>query len=287
MKKRTFLTMLLVLLVLAAWAEGETIVTSFYPVHVLTLMVTDGIDALETKQMAQQQVGCLHDYTLQSRDMALLEEADVFVINGGGMEAFMDRVAAGMPELTVIESTAGIEMEPSVEEGLLNAHVWLDPCLAQKMVENICTGLCERFPQQAGKLKENADAAAERLSALDGKLAALLEPAKGQKIITFHEAFDYFAARYGIEVAGVIANEPGEEPSTRQIAETCDQVRELGISTLFIEPQYPSRAAETIARETGAALYTLDPITSGDGTKDSYFDAQEKNAQVLMEAFSL
>lgn len=71
-------------------------------------------------------------------------------------------------------------------------------------------------------------------------------------------------------MAGVIANEPGEEPSTRDIADTCDLVTELGIRTLFVEPQYPQKAAETIARETGASIYTLDPCVSGDGTKESY-----------------
>ena len=87
-------------------------------------------------------------------------------------------------------------------------------------------------------------------------------------------------------LAGVIANEPGEEPSTRDIADTCDLVTELGIRTLFVEPQYPQKAAETIARETGASIYTLDPCVSGDGTKESYETIMRENAKVLTEALS-
>ena len=108
----------------------------------------------------------------------------------------------------------------------------------------------------------------------------------GADIITFHEAFAYFADAYGLHVAGVIANEPGEEPSTRDIADTCDLVTTLGIRTLFVEPQYPQRAAETIARETGASIYTLDPCVSGDGTKESYETIMRENARVLTEALS-
>ena len=108
----------------------------------------------------------------------------------------------------------------------------------------------------------------------------------GAEIITFHEAFAYFADAYNLHVAGVIANEPGEEPSTRDIADTCDLVTELGIRTLFVEPQYPQKAAETIARETGASIYTLDPCVSGDGTKESYETIMRENAKVLTEALS-
>ena len=111
-------------------------------------------------------------------------------------------------------------------------------------------------------------------------------PFAGADIITFHEAFAYFADAYGLHVAGVIANEPGEEPSTRDIADTCALVTTLGIRTLFVEPQYPQKAAETIARETGASIYTLDPCVSGDGTKESYETIMRENARVLTEALS-
>ena len=123
-----------------------------------------------------------------------------------------------------------------------------------------------------------------RLLALDAELSAMLSPVAGERIITFHEAFPYFANAYGIEIAGVIEHEPGEDPGTREIAETCDLVTKLGIRALFVEPQYPQKAAETIARETGAGIYTLDPVVSGDGTKESYETIMRENARVLLEA---
>ena len=153
-------------------------------------------------------------------------------------------------------------------------------------VQNIAAGLAEADPEHAEAYQKNAESYIARLTALNAELAEQLAPFAGAEIITVHEAFAYFADAYNLHVAGVIANEPGEEPSTRDIADTCDLVTELGIRTLFVEPQYPQKAAETIARETGASIYTLDPCVSGDGTKESYETIMRENAKVLTEALS-
>lgn len=304
MKKKTIWALATALLALlatgcAAQTNGQTtIVTSFYPMYVLTLNVTDGIDGVTVQNMAEQNVGCLHDYQLQTRDMVTLEGADALVINGGGMEQFMDKVLTLRADLPVIDASEGIAMFPSDEthdhdahahdehDELYNAHVWLDPSRAIKQVQNIADGLAEADPVHAAAYQENAAGYIERLTALDDELKTQLAPFAGADIITFHEAFAYFADAYGLHVAGVIANEPGEEPSTRDIADTCDLVTTLGIRTLFVEPQYPQKAAETIARETGASIYTLDPCVSGDGTKESYETIMRENARVLTEALS-
>ena len=304
MKKRTIwalATALLALLVTgcAAQTDGQTtIVTSFYPMYVLTLNVTDGVDGVTVQNMAEQNVGCLHDYQLQTRDMVALEGADALVINGGGMEQFMDKVLTLRADLPIIDASEGIDMFPSDEDHdhdahghddhdeLYNAHVWLDPNRAIQQVRNIADGLAEADPDHAAAYRQNAERYVAELTALDEELKAQLAPFAGAEIITFHEAFAYFADAYHLHVAGVIANEPGEEPSTRDIADTCDLVTELGIKTLFVEPQYPQKAAETIARETGASIYTLDPCVSGDGTKESYETIMRENARVLTEALS-
>ena len=277
----------------------RTIVTTFYPMYVFTRNVAQGAAGVRVVSMAQEDVGCLHDYQLKTQDMVLLEEADVLVINGGGMEPFMDRVAAMRPELPVVVACEGIDLlagdrghdhdhghdHGGGEEGeLLNAHVWLDPALAVLQVENIARGLSQADPQHAAQYEQNAQAYAARLLALDGELRAKLAPIAGEEIVTFHEAFDYFARAYDLRVAGVIEQEPGEEPGTRDLAELCDLVTARGVRALFVEPQYPQRAAETVARETGAAVYTLDTAVSGDGEYDSYERIMRRNAATLLEA---
>ncbi len=276
------LVLVLTLLAGAAGAEMK-ILASFYPVYILTLNLTQGVPGVTVENLVPATTGCLHDYSLQTRDMARIEKADVLVINGGGMEQFMDRVA-GVSGLAVIEAAAGIPMTDSSEEGFLNSHVWMDPALAAREAENIAAGLEAADPENAKAYRDNLEDLKGRLASLDGEIREMLRPFEGREIVIFHEAMTYFAQAYGLKVAGIIATEPGEEPSTRDIARTCDMVKRLGIRELFTEPQYPQTAAQTIARETGARIYVLDPVVSGDGTPGSYEAALREDARVLKEA---
>ena len=264
--------------------------------YVFTQNVARDVPGVRVVNMAAESVGCLHDYQLQTRDMVTLEGADALVINGGGMEQFMDKVIAQRPELPVINASDGIDMLCSEDEhdhghgdhdhdhGVYNAHGWLDPALAMRQVQNIADGLAAADSEHAEAYQQNAAAYKARLQALDAELSAQLAPLAGSAIVTFHEAFTYFADAYGLVVAGVIANDAGEEPSTRQIAQTCDLVKQRQVKALFVEPQYPTKSAETIARETGAQVFTLDPVVSGDGSPESYENAMRENARVLTEA---
>ena len=281
-----------------ARAQDKVIVASFYPMYVFAQNVAKGIPGVKVVSMTSESVGCLHDYQLQTRDMVMLEEAAALVINGGGMEQFMDKVIAMRSDLPVINASEGIEMRCSNEEHdhgghdhdhaheALNAHVWLDVELAMAQVQNIADGLAAADSENAQAYQQNAEAYIARLQALDGELARQLEPYAGSEIITFHEAFTYFADAYGLHVAGVIAQDAGEEPSTREIAKTCDLVLDLGVKALFVEPQYPTKSADTIARETGASVWTLDPVVSGDGSMESYESIMRENARVLTEALA-
>ena len=302
MKKRMYalLAALLCVVLSGCTAAGvsaeKVIVTSFYPMYVFAQNVAKDIDGVKVLNLAGQNVGCLHDYQLQTRDMVMLEKASALVINGGGMEQFVDKIAAQYPALPVINASEGIEMLCAEGEhdhdghahdhdhGTVNAHVWLDPKLAIRQVQQIADGLAKADEGKAEAYQKNAAAYIERLAQLDAEIAAQLESVRGSGIITFHEAFTYFAEAYGLVVEGVIAGDSGEEPSTRQIARTCDLVKEKGVKALFIEPQYPAKSAETIARETGAGIFTLDPVVSGDGMPESYEVLMRKNAQVLTEA---
>ena len=221
-------------------AAGKTIVTSFYPMYVFTQNVVRDVPGVRVVNMASESAGCLHDYQLQTRDMVTLEGADALVINGGGMEQFMDKVIAHRPELPVINASDGIEMLCGEDDhdghdhdhGVYNAHVWLDPALAMRQVQNIADGLAAVDSENAEAYQRNAAAYKARLQALHAELSAQLAPLAGSAIVTFHEAFTYFADAYGLVVAGVIANDAGEEPSTRQIAATCDLVKQYQVKAL-------------------------------------------------------
>ena len=267
-------------------AEPFRIVTSFYPMYVATINITDGVDGVEVYNMTKPQTGCLHDYQLMTEDMKTLEKADAFVINGAGMEDFMDKVTEQQKKLKVIDASRGIELIHDDEEGD-NPHVWLSVTDAITQVRNIADQLKEADPAHAAQYEKNAAAYIEKLTSLKSEMHAALDNVPHKDIVTFHEAFPYFAKEFNLNIIGVVEREPGTEPTPTELQETIEQVNALPSKVLFTEPQYSPAAAETIARETGAKIYTLDPVVTGEATpqaKNAYIDTMKKNMKILQEA---
>jgi zinc transport system substrate-binding protein len=260
------------------------ILASFYPIYVATLNVAGGIPGVEVGELAPPVTGCLHDYCLTTADLARLSGADVFVVNGAGMEEFLDKVVAQLPRLRVVRASEGIELLPAAGGGAGNPHVWLSVTLHIRQVRTIAEQLGRADPPHAREYAANAAAYVARLEGLRARISDGLAGLRSRDIVTFHEAFPYFAREFGLRVAAVIEREPGSEPSARELAETVAAVRRAGVQALFAEPQYPAKAAAAVARETGARLYVLDPVVSGPESADAYVAAMERNLRELQRA---
>ena len=264
-----------------------TIVTSFYPIYVFTKNVIGDIPGVELINMTEPQTGCLHDYQLIPADLKTLEKADAFVINGAGMEAFMDKVIRQQPDLDIIEASKGIELLKD-DNGEENPHVWVSISGAVTEVKNIAEGLAASDTKNAAAYRENADRYAKLLEQQREKMHQQLDGFKNKDIVTFHEAFPYFAKEFGLNIVSVVEREPGTEPSAGELAGLIDKIRDTKVKVLFAEPQYSQKSAESIAKETGAKVYMLDPVVTGakDAPADSYMKAMDQNLKVLVEAFS-
>ena len=306
LKLKRIVCVLLALLALPAASLAETVVTSFYPIYLFALNLTDGLDGVEVHNLAAPGTGCLHDYQLQTSDMKKLAQADVFLINGAGMESFLPGVTDAFPDLRVVDASAGVDLLDAEVEGVVidahgededhdhdhadgsyNAHIWLDAANAQIMVSNLAEGLMAALPDRAEAIAANRDAYLARLAALDAELTEGLAGLPHKDIITFHEAFPYFAQAYGLNVAAVVNREPGDALSPARLAELVQVVRDLGAPPLFVEPQYDDMAARTLSAETGAPVYQLDPVVTGpeeDIPLTYYEDMMRQNMAVLQEA---
>ena len=266
----------------SAPAAPLRVVTSFYPVYVAPLNVAGGVEGVEISNLTSPHIGCLHDYQLTAGDARKLAEADLLLANGAGMEPFLEKVARQSPDVRVVEVSEGIPLMDG------NPHVWVSFEGARRQVDNIAEALAAASPERAAVFRANAQTYKGKLSALEEKMRAALAPSAGAPIVTFHEAFPYFARDFRLEVAGVIESEPGTEPSARELADTIKLVRARGVKALFGEPQFSDRSAQVIARETGAKVYQLDPVVTGptnpDEARDAYLRAMEKNLAVLQEA---
>ena len=298
---RKFAALLLALVLLPCLALSETIVTSFYPVWIMALNLTRGLENdVDVRNLATPSVGCLHDYQLQTADMKTLAAADVFLVNGAGMEAFLPEITHALPSLPVVEASDGIDLltdtaslqiasgEKSEEDSSVNAHIWLDPSRAVLMVQNLARGLVQVFPQYEEIILSNQKDYCSRLEALDAQLRDGLKDLSRRDIITFHEAFPYFAEAYGLHVVAVVNKEPGEVLTPSQLAGLVREIPLLGNPPLFVEPQYTDLSAKTLSRETGAPVFTLDPIVTGPEKVplDYYETVMIQNMNTLIEALS-
>lgn len=259
------------------------IVTSFYPLYIMALNITDGISGIQVDDMADQQTGCLHDYQLQSKDMKNIEQGDVFVINGAGMENFMDKVTSQLPNLHVVDSSSGITFLRD-DTGTANPHIWVSITNYIKQVDNIEKGLAAADPKNAAAYQKNAQEYMAKLSVLRDKMHTQLSDVRQRDIITFHEAFPYFAEEFGLHIAKVINREPDSQPSARELAQTIKLIQSTGVRAVFAEPQYPTSAANIVAHESGVKVYSLDPAVTGNNDKNAYLDAMENNLIVLKQA---
>ncbi|MBR0062117.1 MAG: zinc ABC transporter substrate-binding protein [Selenomonadaceae bacterium] len=258
------------------------IVTSFYPMYLDTLNITRGVAGVEVVNLTPPQTGCLHDYQLTPEDMKTLETADIFVVNGLGMESFLDKVTEARPDLKIINASDTPDIVPIMEDGVPNPHVWLSITYSIAQVKNILAQLCELDPERADNYKRHALDYIDELTTLRDEMHLSLTFLPNKDFVTFHEAFPYLAAEFNLNVVDVIEREPGTEPTPQELAETIDKINALPVKVIFVEPQYSSKAAETIANETGAQIFELDPIVTGEAKPENILDYVNRMLTNLM-----
>jgi zinc transport system substrate-binding protein len=274
-------------------SEKKVIICSFYPMYILTQNVAADVPGVAVECMTNTQTGCLHDYQLTPQDMKKLNSAWALVVNGGGMETFLEKAIALFPRLKVIEASEGIQLIGAEEhqhesddhhEHQFNPHVWVSVSGAISEVKNICKGLMAIDSVNAQKYRSNAEKFIGSLEVLKRKMHQELSVISDRNIVTFHDAFPYFAREFNLNIVAVIEREAGSEPSARELTEVIKLIREKKVKAIFIEPQYPAKSAQMISRETGKKLYTLDPVVTGPFHPDAYISIMEKNLKVLKEA---
>ena len=293
MKK--FLSLVLILLTFTLSGCGSEkkddnnlkIVTSFYPIYLDTINITRAIEGVEVVNLTPPQTGCLHDYQLTPEDMKTLEGADIFVVNGLGMESFLDKVTEARPDLKIIDASDTPKIVPIIEDGKPNPHVWMSITYSIEQGKNILSKLSEIDPERADKYRMHALDYVDELTTLRDEMHLSLDMLANKDIVTFHEAFPYLAAEFKLNVAAVIEREPGTEPTPQELAETIEKINALPVKVIFTEPQYSPKAAETIARETDAQIFELDPIVTGEAKPENlldYIDRMLNNTLTLIKA---
>ena len=290
--KKILILLIAFLLLFPALAGAETVVTSFYPIWILALNLTDGLDGVEVVNLTEPVTGCLHDYYLLPSDKVTLSRADILLINGAGMEAFLPDISVDYPNLPVVDATAGLpflsesgmlEIGDHEEGEEVNAHLWLDPQRAAGMAANLAEGLIRLMPDREQQIAENLKAYQERLYALDETLRDGLA-GFGRKVIIFHEALPYFAEACGLSAAAIVNKEPLAEtfygiPETELIS--AEENMPLILKSVDEDP-----SVNTLVNETGVPVCELDPMTTGpvNPPLDYYETVMVRNMEALQNA---
>ena len=260
------------------------------PVYEFTSRLCDGT-GITVSRLVTENVSCLHDYSLNVRQVKAAEAAEMIVISGAGLEEFMDDI---LRNKAVIDASEGIDLleistvhehehehthdhDHSHDE---DPHIWLSPANARIMAANICESLCNQYPAHSDIFQQNLSSLIADLDTLEAYGQAQLTGLTNQDLITFHDGFGYFAEAFGLQILEAVEEESGSEASAQELKHLITVVREHDLPAIFIEINGSVSAADVISRETGTKVYALDMAMSG----DSYFDAMYHNIDTIKEA---
>ena len=277
------------------------VMASFYPMYDFAAKI--GGDKAEVITLVPSGTEP-HDWEPAAADIRNLEEADLFIYSGAGMEHWVDDVLASLDnkDLISVEASKGVALrdghshsheeeegagEPE-EEGQYDPHVWLSPLNAEKEMENIKNAYIKADPHNRDYYEANYELYASRFAYLNQKFKDTLSSLPNKDIVVSHEAFGYLCDAYGLNQVGIEGLSPDSEPSPARMAEIIDFVRANHVRVIFFEELVSPKVAETIAKETGSSVQVLNPL---EGLSDEelesgadYFSVMEENLKQLEAA---
>ncbi len=263
--------------------EGQfKIVTTFYPIWIMTSNITQGAKNIELVNMADRNAGCLHDYTLSTTDMKKLEKADVIIQNGLGLENFMDKILNTYSGIKIIDSSKNITSKIE-ENGEVNNHIWTSLSNYMMQVEEIAKSLSEANPENKEVYEKNKESYIKELKELQGEYQTELANLKGKKAICLNEAFSYLAKEGGLEIISVETNHEESSLSAEKMKELIEIMKKEDIKSILVDKEDNLKSAQTLASETGAKIYELQSGLTGDVSNDSYLQAMQNNLMTLKE----
>lgn len=282
---------------LAALLCGCAPKTDYAPIAATTLPVWDFTSRLcqdtplAVTRLVTEQVSCLHDYSLNVRQVKAAEAAQVVVISGAGLEDFLDDLLLDVPTIDASQGISLLHSDEAHEEEEHHheedghhheedPHIWLSPENAQVMAQNICDGLSRQYPGYEDTFRANLDELLSQLKALQSYGEEQLSGLQCRELIPFHDGFSYFAQAFHLTILESVEEESGSEASAKDLIHLTELVRTHNLPAIFTEVSGSDSAARVIARETGCKVYALDMAMSG----DSYFEAMYHNIDTIREA---
>ena len=260
------------------------VLASFYPLYEFTKIV--GGERIDVSIIIPPGIEP-HEWEPTIQDLQKMQSADMIVINGVDFEPWITKLVSVNHDILILDTSNGIPLLEKDKHVFNNKiqndpHIWLDPVLAKKQIQNIANGLIKIDPQNADYYQENANAYTTKLILLDNKIRNDLSVCLKKDFLAFHDAFSYFAKEYDLNQNTIIGINPSEEPTAVTLQQIVQKAQNLDLHIIFTEEAVNPRVSEVIADEIGGKVLTLSPIEIHE-KNSNYIKRMEQNLSNLKE----
>ncbi len=266
--------------------QGHKILVTFYPLYQFTKAI--GKEKIDASIIIPPGIEP-HDWEPTIQDIQKMKNADMIVINGAGLESWITKVTSINPNVMIIDTSSGIPLLEKDSNGLdkiakKDPHIWLDPILAKKQVQNIADGLIKLDPQNANYYQQNANDYKAKLDILDNEIKTDLSTCDKKDFLAFHDAFSYFSKEYGLHQHTIVGGlDPETEPTAPALQQITKDAQSLGLNVIFTEEAANPRVSQVIADEIHGKVLILSPLEVTDKNMD-YIVKMKQNLSNLKEA---
>lgn len=259
------------------------ILTSFYPIYIMTLNITNGAEDVKVSNMAEKYTGCIHDYTLTTTDMKKFESCDIFIQNGAGLETFSDKILESYPKIKVVNAADGVNnfLTHNEDDEEVNSHIWLSISNYINEVIKITDSLIKMDSKNAKIYQKNCENYVSKLSVLKMKFDNL--NLKNKRVINLNESLEYMFKENDIDSVLIETDHEQAAISANKIRNIIELMQNDKINEIYIDKNDSRKLADVLQNETNAKIYVLDSAMSGDGSLDSYINIMNQNYEILKE----
>lgn len=266
--------------------QGHKILVTFYPLYQFTKAI--GKEKIDASIIIPPGIEP-HDWEPTIQDIQKMKDADMIVINGAGLESWITKATSINPNVMIVDTSSGIPILKKDSNGLdkiakKDPHIWLDPILAKKQVQNIADSLIKLDSQNANYYQQNANDYKAKLDILDNEIKTDLSTCDKKDFLAFHDAFSYFSKEYGLHQHTIVGGlDPETEPTAPALQQITKDAQSLGLNVIFTEEVANPRVSQVIADEIHGKVLVLSPLEVTDKNID-YISKMEQNLSNLKEA---
>ena len=290
--------------------KNINIVTSFYPIYVMTINVTNGVYGVNVSNMSENLKGCIHDYTLSTDDLKKVEKADVFIETGENLEPFSNKIKSIYPTVKIIDSGKNVsnliseeenenkkenknenknenkdknenDKREETSESEVNPHIWMNTKNYCEQVTEIAKQLGEIDINNKEKYMENAENYNKKLDEISNKFSGL--NLSGVRAVSLDEQLEYLLKQNGMDVISIETDHENSALSADVVSKTINEMKENNVKAIFIDKDSDDKNAKMLANETGARIYRLNSAMNGDNSYDSYIKDMNQNYEILKQ----